>query len=64
MQNVIYLDDDLTPEELREIVEEQRIARKLGISDERATIVDNRDMVDHAAVDYWVKAHTLKSEFS
>jgi hypothetical protein len=40
MQNMIYLDDVLTEEELRDIVEEQHIARKLGISDERASVVD------------------------
>lgn len=40
MQNVIYLDDSLTDDELREIVEEQRIARKYGNRDETATVVD------------------------
>lgn len=41
MQNVMYLDDSLTEEELREIMEEQRMMRKLHLSDERATVVDN-----------------------
>jgi hypothetical protein len=42
MQNVIYLSDDATDEELRELVEEQKLYRTLGISDETARIVDNR----------------------
>jgi hypothetical protein len=40
MQNVMYLDDSLTEEELREIMEEQRMMRRLRISDETATVVD------------------------
>jgi hypothetical protein len=39
MQNVIYLDDSLTEEELRDTVEEQRILRLLGDSAETARIV-------------------------
>jgi hypothetical protein len=41
MQNVIYLSDDATDEELRELVEEQKLYRTLGISDETARIVVN-----------------------
>jgi len=41
MQNVIYLDDSLTEEELRDTVEEQRILRILGDSSETARILAN-----------------------